>query len=75
VEAERFAIELADELKSGLGHNKFAKLLIVASAHFYGLIKKHFHPAAPLEVIHISKDYTQCDPNELYAKLKEQIFI
>ena len=75
VEAERFALELVNELKSGLGHNQFGELVIVASAHFYGLLKKHFQPSADLKIIHVSKDYTQCDVLDLHEKIKKEIFI
>src|SRR3989304_2009389 len=66
VEAEHFAIQLAHELKASWDKNQYKKLIIVTSAHFYGLIKKHMHDNHALEVIHILKDYTRYPISRLH---------
>jgi protein required for attachment to host cells len=73
VEAEHFAIELANELKSGWDHNKYKDLVVVAPAHFYGVMKKHLdnHLA---EIVHVAKDYTKYKLIDLHSSLKEHLF-
>jgi protein required for attachment to host cells len=74
VEAEYFAIQLAHELKAGWDHNKYKSLVVVAPAHFYGLMKKHLDSHLA-EIIHIPKDYTKYKLPKLAASLKEHLFI
>ncbi len=72
VEAERFAIILAEELNSGCNKNCYDRVIIVAPPKFYGLLKKHFHNYHPnLKVEHLAKDYTQITLEELTNHLRE----
>ncbi len=73
VEAEHFAIQLAHELKAGLGQNSYQHLVIISPAHFYGLINEHLEGHIP-EVTHISKDYTKYPLPKLSSSLKEHLF-
>lgn len=73
VEAEHFAIELAHELKVGWNQNQYKHLIIVAPAHFYGLMGKHFDSHLP-DITHISKDYTRYTLSKLAESLKEHLF-
>lgn len=74
IEVERFALQLTHELKAGLNKNQFKKILIVAPAHFYGLLKKHLHIPESLEEAHISRDYTKYTLQELHESLKKHLF-
>ncbi len=71
VEADHFATQLVRELKVGWDQHKFQNLLIVAPAHFYGLLNKQLHVIANLKVTHLSKDYTRYSLNKLSSSLKE----
>ena len=75
VEAEHFAIQLAHELKAGWDKNQYKKLIMVMSAHFYGLIKKHMHDNHALEVVHVLKDYTRYPLAKLHESLKEHLLV
>lgn len=79
VEAEHFAIQLVNELKSGLDKNHYKHLVIVTPAHFYGLIEKHMgsHFLSGVtrpDITHISKDYTKHPLAKLAESLKEHLF-
>lgn len=74
VEAEHFAIELAQELKSAWDQRKYKKLIVVTPAHFYGLLKKHFQENNSLELTYISKDYTKNTAAEVHEHLKKILF-
>jgi protein required for attachment to host cells len=58
VEAEHFAIELANELKHGFDVHKCVNIMVIAPAHFYGLLEKHLAGHVP-EILHLDKDYTK----------------
>jgi|SRR3989304_3657944 len=75
VEAEHFAIQLAHELKASWDKNQYKKLIIVTSAHFYGLINKHMHLNHALEIVHVLKDYTRYPLAKLHESLKEHLLV
>jgi len=64
VEAVLFAQELADYLDHGRRQNEFDQLLIIAPAHFYGLMNKHLNKHLDYTK-HLAKDYTKCTVDEL----------
>lgn len=74
VEMDHFALELVHKLKAGLHQNQYKNLIIVASSHFYGVIKKHFHEHK-IEINHIAKDYTKYTILELRDALREKLFV
>lgn len=74
VEAEHFACDLAREVKIGCDSNEFKKIIIVTPAHFYGLLKKHWHLNGNIEESHISKDYTKYGLSELQDALNKHLF-
>jgi protein required for attachment to host cells len=74
VEADHFALQLVHELKNGWDQHKFQKLLVVAPAHFYGLLKKHVHFLDTVEIAHLSKNYIRYPLPKLHASLKEHFF-
>lgn len=73
VEFEHFALELAHQLCT-VGHlNATDKLLIVAPAHFYNLIAKHWHHK-DVKIENLAKDYTKFNVKELSEVLREAIY-
>lgn len=73
VEFERFALELTHQLCS-VGHlNATDKLLIVAPAHFYNLIAKHWHHK-DVKIENLAKDYTKFTVKELSEVLREHLY-
>jgi len=75
VEVEHFALQLAHELKAGLDHNLFKKIIIIAPAHFYGVLKKHFDVPHHIEEVHILKDYTKYTLGKLHVALKDHLLV
>lgn len=73
VEAEYFAIELAKELKSNFGINKYENIVIIAPAHFYALIKQHLNTGIP-ELLYVAKDYTKYKIKDLNKVVRELAF-
>lgn len=73
IEAEHFAIQLAHELRSIVGHDQYRHFVIIAPAHFYGLMKKHIEHHIS-DIVHISKDYTKYPLTKLTASLRESLF-
>lgn len=74
VEADRFAMELAHTLKSAQESNHFDQLIIVAPAHFHGLLKKHFSDQLRKKIKHhIEKDYTKVPPHLLMVQLQSHL--
>jgi protein required for attachment to host cells len=67
IESEKFAISLADVLKKGHAQHQYEKLIIVAEAHFYGLLKQHLPNISNL--IHLNKEYIGLSEKELLAQL------
>lgn len=74
VEIDAFATKLANLINKNRAANQFEKLIIVAPAHFYGLLGKHLNKTTKkfLKKI-IQKDYTAIPANELYETLQEKI--
>lgn len=59
IEMERFAKELADIIDHARTLNRFQQLIIVAPAHFYGLLEKHLSGSIKHLIKQvIQKDYT-----------------
>jgi protein required for attachment to host cells len=74
VEADRFARELAHELDNGRLEGKYGKLIIVAKAHFRGLLQKHMnHQLEKCVERTIEKDYTHFKGRELVAQLQTHL--
>jgi protein required for attachment to host cells len=66
VEAERFALELANALENGRIHNRYDKLTLIAPAHFQGLMNKHLnHHINEKLTKKILKDYTKSSLKQL----------
>jgi protein required for attachment to host cells len=71
-EAERFAIELAHALEQGRAAGIYQKLVLVAPAHFIGLLHQHLSAhARALVGTNIEKDYTQLPAVELMSSLQK----
>jgi len=71
-EAERFAIELAHALEQGRAAGGYQKLVLVAPAHFIGLLHQHLSAhARALVGTNIEKDYTQLPASELMSSLQK----
>lgn len=74
VEAEHFALELANELKSAQESNRFDQLIIVTPAHFHGLLKKHLGEQVQKKIKHyIEKDYTKIPAHLLIVQLQSHL--
>jgi len=67
IEREKFAISLAEVLKKGHAQHHYEQLIIVAGAHFYGLLKQHLPKISNL--IHLNKEYIGLSEKELFSKL------
>jgi protein required for attachment to host cells len=74
VEAENFAIELRDEIEEMFKQNGYKQLVIAATPHFYGVIKKHLNQSIIADVIHVPKDYTKNKAKIIIERLREYIF-
>lgn len=73
-EIERFAIELAHKLEHARADNDYAKLLIVAPAHFQGILKKHLSNTTQDKIEYtFEKDYTKLPQRELIEQLHQQL--
>jgi protein required for attachment to host cells len=74
VEADRFAKEIAEVLDQGRLKGEYEELVIVATPHFQGLLKKHLnHVLSRMISNTIEKDYTQYKERELAQQLREQL--
>jgi|688.fasta_scaffold257227_2 protein required for attachment to host cells len=74
VEVERFAHQLAHELNEGRNLNKYHDLIIIAPAHFQGLLNKTFNTHVKnLITITLDKDYTRLKQHELLNYLDGKI--
>jgi len=69
IEAENFAIELANKLKDYFTHGNYESLMLVVLPHFYGVMKKHLH-LSNVDIIHIPKDYTKLSLEALMDHLQ-----
>jgi len=65
-EADRFATEIGHYLKNAHNKNQYKELVIAASPHFHGLIKKHLERHVEETVVkHIEKDLTGLATNQI----------
>lgn len=72
VEAEKFAILLAQELGYAHKHNQYKKLILIAPPHFNGLLSRHLDDQVLNNVSHkIDKDYTKMAEKELRSYVDE----
>lgn len=73
-EAESFARELGARLADALKAGRYAKLTLVASNPFLGVLAAQL-PAAVRAAVdaQLAHDYTQLAVNELQARLKDQL--
>jgi protein required for attachment to host cells len=73
-EAEVFAMQLAKELEAARTSNQYTDLILIASPHFTGLMKKHLNKNV-LDLIktYIEKDYTQIPINRLMKYLDDHL--
>lgn len=74
---DNFAAKLAHILKDAWESHKYTNLVIVAPAHFYGLLGKHLdkHVVSASKMQHIVKDYTKYTTLHLAQSLKEHFFV
>ena len=70
VEADRFAHQLAKVVVKICDEHHEAKLVIVASPHFHGLLNKHYNEQVREQITHkIDKDYTKIPVKQLMGYL------
>lgn len=70
----RFARLIADRLEQGRVENAFGRLVLVVAPMFLGLLRANFSaPLNALVSLEIDKDYTALRPEELRARLPEQL--
>lgn len=70
----RFARMIADRLEQGRVKNAFGRLVLVVAPMFLGLLRANFSaPLNALVSLEIDKDYTALRPEELRARLPEQL--
>lgn len=70
VEADRFAKQLADDLKHFM--NQYEYLVMIAPPHFHGLLNKHCDAQIRPRIIYsLEKDYTKNSAKELGSMLNE----
>lgn len=75
-EAERFSMELANELESGRVANQYHALVLVAAPRFHGLLNKHVTDGVRTLVRkHVDKDFTQVGERDLGERLREFVGI
>jgi len=74
VEFERFALELVRTLPEIGKLSAKDKLLIVAPAHFYNLIAKHWHHK-DVKIENLAKDYTRFTVKDISVALREHLFV
>lgn len=70
----RFARLIADRLEQGRVENAFGRLVLVVAPMFLGLLRANFGaPLSALVSLEMDKDYTALRPEELRARLPEQL--
>lgn len=75
-EAERFAQELSRELEEGRVNNAYERLILVASAHFMGLLNSRLTSHVRNKVSEsIEKDYTRLPVKELAGHLEGYVYL
>lgn len=73
-EIERFSQELAEYLDKGRTTNQYDALVVIAPAHFYGLLNKHMNSHVQQRLhSHVDKDYTKLPEQELLEQVKGQL--
>lgn len=71
VEIINFSREIAEDLNQRRNSNGFAKLILIAAPHMYGLISQHLNKhVTPLITKHIEKDLMYMKEHELLDYLK-----
>lgn len=69
-EVDNFARKLAEDLRSACSNNHYKHLVVIAPAHFYGLLSKHCGDQVSARIVHhIEKDYTKLPEKELQSYL------
>ncbi len=75
-EADRFARELSQTLRSAKAKGDFERLVIVATSTFGRYLTKHLgHLAKEPENAFIEKDYTKVDDKQLAKRLERHIVL
>ena len=75
-EMEHFALELARELEQGRTHNSYARLILVSSPHFLGLLKARVSShVRDLISETLEKDYLRATDKELADHLEPMIYL
>jgi len=70
-ETELFARSVAGFLLQGHQEGRFKKLILVASPHFLGVLRKLLDPGLePLVQLEINKDYTHISAEELREQIR-----
>ena len=70
----RFAKLIADRLEQGRVDNAFGRLVLVVAPMFLGLLRGNFGaPLSALVSMELDKNYTALRPEELRARLSEQL--
>ena len=74
VEAERFARFLAGRLQQGFDEHPYARLVLVTSPRFLGLLRKSLSdPVARLVSATVAKSLTRADAREIRAHLESKL--
>jgi protein required for attachment to host cells len=74
VEHQRFARQVAEELQQGSNEHAYARLVVVSSPAFLGLLRKELSPQVSQRIsVTLDKDYTHLALNELEERLKEHL--
>ena len=70
----RFAHEVVDKLERGRVGHEFDRLVVVAGPTFLGHLRAAMHaPLSAAVTLEIDKDYTALRPEELRARLPEEL--
>jgi protein required for attachment to host cells len=75
-EADHFALEVARSLERGRVNNDYARLILVASNPFMGLLKNRLDSHV-MEMVSetIEKDYTKSNDRDLATHLQHVVFL
>lgn len=74
VEHQRFARQVAEELQHGFNDHAYARLVVVSSPAFLGLLRKELSPQVSQRIsATLDKDYTHLALNELEERLMEHL--
>lgn len=76
MEHKYFAREVCREIYQGAQKNDYAKLVLVASPHFLGLLREELTEQVQRMILGtITKDYTLLSPEELQERLMQEYLI